>query len=170
MPPKRIAVKRYVTLCVATLLTSCGIYNFTGGNTGEAKTFQVEFFQNKAPIVEPGMDRDFTNFLADQINNQTNLSLTNKNADLVYEGEIVDYNISPMSATSDQKAAQNRLTVKINVRFSNAKDENKDFERTFTHYYDFPANTQVSAIKNTALEEIFERIAQDIFNASLANW
>lgn len=151
-------------------VSSCKYYNFTGGSTGDAKTFQVNFFQNKANLVEAGMDRDFTIYLQDLINNQTNLSLTDRQGDLVYEGEIVDFSISPMSATSQQTAAQNRLSVSINVRFVNNTDKEKGFERRFSHYYDFPAQTQFSSVKTTAFEEIFERISQDIFNASLANW
>lgn len=116
------------------------------------------------------MDRDFTIYLQDLINNQTNLSLTDRGGDLVYDGEIMDFSIAPMSATSQQTAAQNRLSVSINVRFTNTTDPDKDFEKQFSHYYDYPANAQLSSVKNTAFEEIFERISQDIFNASLANW
>ena len=150
-------------MCLLCGISSCGIYNFTGGSTGNAKTFQVNFFQNRAPLIEPGMDREFTFYLQDLINNQTNLSLTNSNGDLVYEGEITN-------ATADQRAAQNRLTVTVNVRFTNNKEEDKDFEKQFSHYYDFPANAQLSSVKSAAFEAIFERIGQDIFNASLANW
>lgn len=150
--------------------TSCGIYNFTGGSTGNAKTFQVNFFRNDAPLVEPGLDRDFTLALQDLINNQTNLSLTDRNGDLVYEGEIVEFNIAPMTATAQQTAAQNRLTIGVNVRFTNNVEENKDFEKRFSFYYDYPGSTQLSSIKATAFAEIFERITQDIFNASLADW
>ncbi|EGD34261.1 LptE family protein [Capnocytophaga sp. oral taxon 338] len=159
-----------VILCLFFYFSSCGIYNFTGGSTGSAKTFQVNFFQNRAPLIEPGMDRDFTFYLQDLINNQTNLSLTNSNGDLVYEGEIINFTIAPMAANAEQRAAQNRLTVTINVRFTNNKESDKDFEKSFSHYYDFPANTQLSAVKSSAFEAIFERIGQDIFNASLANW
>lgn len=157
-------------MLISWLSVGCGIYNFTGGSTGNAKSFQVNFFQNKAPLVEPGMDRDFTLYLQDLINNQTNLSLTDRGGDLIYEGEITDFSISPMSATSQQTAAQNRLSVSINVRFTNNTDPDKDFEKRFSHYYDYPADTQLSSVKVAAFEEIFERIAQDIFNASLANW
>jgi len=83
----------YILLAFNTI--SCGIYNFTGGSTGDAKTFQVNFFRNDAPLVEPGLDRDFTIALQDMINNQTNLSLTDRNGDLVYEGEIVVLNKKP---------------------------------------------------------------------------
>ena len=155
-------------MCLLCGISSCGIYNFTGGSTGNAKTFQVNFFQNRALLIEPGMDREFTFYLQDLINNQTNLSLTNSNGDLVYEGEITNFTVAPMAATADQRAAQNRLTV--NVRFTNNKEEDKDFEKQFSHYYDFPANAQLSSVKSAAFEAIFERIGQDIFNASLANW
>ena len=157
-------------MCFLCGISSCGIYNFTGGSTGNAKTFQVNFFQNRAPLIEPGMDREFTFYLQDLINNQTNLSLTNSNGDLVYEGEITNFTVAPMAATADQRAAQNRLTVTVNVRFTNNKEEDKDFEKQFSHYYDFPANAQLSSVKSVAFEAIFERIGQDIFNASLANW
>ena len=157
-------------MCLLCGISSCGIYNFTGGSTGNAKTFQVNFFQNRAPLIEPGMDREFTFYLQDLINNQTNLSLTNSNGDLVYEGEITNFTVAPMAATADQRAAQNRLTVTVNVRFTNNKEEDKDFEKQFSHYYDFPAHAQLSSVKSAAFEVIFERIGQDIFNASLANW
>ena len=168
---KNFPLKKLILfLCLLCGISSCGIYNFTGGSTGNAKTFQVNFFQNRAPLIEPGMDREFTFYLQDLINNQTNLSLTNSNGDLVYEGEITNFTVAPMAATADQRAAQNRLTVTVNVRFTNNKEEDKDFEKQFSHYYDFPANAQLSSVKSAAFEAIFERIGQDIFNASLANW
>ncbi|AWL78922.1 LptE family protein [Capnocytophaga canimorsus] len=159
-------------LFLITCLTvgGCKCYNFTGGSTGNAKTFQVNFFRNDAPLVEPGLDRDFTIALQELINNQTNLSLTDRNADLVYEGEIVEYHIAPMTATANQTAAQNRLTIGVNVRFTNNIEEKKDFERRFSFYYDYPAASQLSSVKEAAFGEIFERITQDIFNASLADW
>ena len=150
--------------------TGCGIYNFTGGSTGSAKTFQVNFFRNDAPLVEPGLDRDFTLALQDLINNQTNLSLTDRNGDLVYEGEIVEFSITPMTATAGQTAAQNRVTIGVNVRFTNHTEEKKDFEKRFSFYYDYPAAAQFNSVKGQAIPQIFERITQDIFNASLADW
>lgn len=164
-------MKKILSVCLLMItMTSCGIYNFTGGSTGNAKTFQVNFFRNDAPLIEPGLDRDFTLALQDLINNQTNLSLTDRNGDLVYEGEIVEFNITPMTATAQQTAAQNRLTIGVNVRFTNNVEENKDFEKRFSFYYDYPGTAQLSSIKGTAFTEIFERITQDIFNASLADW
>lgn len=149
----------------------CGIYSFTGADTGNADTFQVNRFQNAADIVEPGIDRTFTLQLEDLIQSQTNLTLTESNGDLIYEGEILDYYIAPMSATAQSTAAQNRLTIVVQVRYYNTLEPEKDFDRRFSHYYDYPASAQMlGALQATALDEIFTRITQDIFNASLTDW
>lgn len=150
---------------------SCSIYNFTGTGKIDAKTFQVNNFQNNSPLVEPGIDRTFTQKLQNLIQNQTNLNLTNSGGDLVYEGEITEYLISPMTATADQKASQNRLTISVMVRFSNKNKEKDNFEKRFSFYYDYDGTTQlVGSQLNDALDTIFERITQDIFNESLAKW
>lgn len=160
------------TLALLLILTGCSVkYNFTGTGKIDAETFQVNYFQNTAELIEPGIERTFTQRLQNLIQNQTSLSLTNNNGDLVYEGEIVDFRISPMTATADQRAAQNRLTIRVNVRFTNKKKEADDFEKSFSFYYDYPGDQQlVGSTLNEALDVIFERITQDIFNESLAKW
>jgi hypothetical protein len=162
----------YILLLVSLfLLNGCGVYNFTGTGKIDAKTFQVNFFQNNADLVEPGIDRTFTLQLQDLIQNQTNLNLVKNGGDLTYEGEIVDYRISPMTATADQQASQNRLKIRVNVKFTNKNKETDNFEKTFEFFYDYPATTQLNgALLNTAIKEIFDRITQDVFNESLAKW
>ncbi|MCD0467600.1 LptE family protein [Flavobacterium sp. ENC] len=165
--------KIYSLLALISLfmLSGCSVYNFTGTGKIDAKTFQVNFFQNNADLIEPGIDRDFTLALQDLIQNQTNLNLVSNGGDLVYEGEIVDYRTTPMTATADQQAAQNRLTIRINVRFTNKKKESDDFEKTFEFYKDYPGTQQlVGSSLNAAIKEIYDRITQDIFNDSLAKW
>lgn len=164
-------IKYIIALALFFTINSCSVYNFTGAKPIDAKTFQVNFFQNNAELIEPGIERTFTQALQNLILNQTNLSLTNSGGDLVYEGEIVDYRVSPMTATADQRAAQNRLTISINVRFTNKNKEEDDFEKRFSFFYDYPGTNQlVGSQLTTALDVIFERITQDIFNDSLAKW
>jgi hypothetical protein len=169
-------IMRHIKFILAfTLLLTLGgctvKYNFTGTGKIDAETFQVNYFQNNADILEPGIERTFTRELQDLIQNQTNLSLTNSGGDLLYEGEITQYRISPMTATADQKASQNRLSITVNVRFTNKKKEEDDFEKPFSFYYDFPGDElPTGATLNAALDVIFERITQDIFNESLAKW
>ena len=158
------------------IIKSCGNYSFTGASIPEGtESFQVNFFENEAgnsmgSIFEPGLDRDFTIALQDILQNQTNLQLVSSDGDLIYEGEITEYRVSPMTATSNLQASQNRLTVGINVRFTNLKKEDDNFERRFIFYYDYPAEVQLLNVKSEAHDIIFERITQDIFNASLAKW
>ena len=161
---------------ILLLFESCGNYSFTGASIPDGtKTFQVNFFENQTgnsmgSIFEPGLDRDFTIALQDILQNQTNLELVTSDGDLIYEGEIIEYRVSPMTATSNLQAAQHRLNVGVNVRFININKEDDDFERKFTFYFDYPAEVQLLNIKSEAHDIIFERITQDIFNASLAKW
>ena len=164
-----------ILLClyIMFILQSCSVkYSLTGASISpETTSFQVNYFQNNAPLIEPGIERDFTNKLIDLLINQTSLELVKSNGDLVYEGEIVEYRISPTTATADNRAAQNRLTVAVNIRFYDIQDPDSDFEKRFSFYYDYAGNVQlIGSQRDTALDEIFERITQDVFNASLAKW
>lgn len=170
-------IKRYLTLIalsgILLTLSGCKNYSFTGADIdySRIKTFQVNNFINNARIVEPGITRDFTIQLQDLILNQTSLDLVTANGDLIYEGELTEYYVSPITATAQSTAAQNRLTVGVNVRFFNSTDSEKDFERRFSFYFDYEGSAQLTgAALDDALNEVFERLTQDIFNASLANW
>ena len=156
---------------------SCGIYSFTGSSIPPGvETFQVDYFENTAggkpgSTIEPGLDRDFTIALQDLIVNQTSLNLVNQGGDIIYSGEITEFSVTPMAATAEIKAAQNRLTISVNVRFYNTKEELKDFDQRFSFYFDYGGSSQlIGSQKEEAISFIFERITQDIFNVSLANW
>jgi hypothetical protein len=150
----------------------CGYYSFTGASIpASTKTFQVNYFQNNAPLIEPGLERDFKIALEELILNQTSLDLVKSGGDLTYEGEIVEYRISPTTATSDNRAAQNRLTISVQVRFYDKNDPEGEVDQRFSFFYDYAGQQQlVGGQKDTAHAEIFERITQDIFNATLAKW
>lgn len=154
------------------LVSSCGYYSFTGISLpAGTSTYQVNYFQNDAPLIEPGLERTFTNALADLIQNQTSLQLVNSRADITYEGEITEYRISPTTATADNTAAQNRLTIGVRLRFYDKSNPDNDLSQQFSFFYDYPGQAQlVGAQKDAAIAEIFERITQDILNATLGKW
>ncbi len=162
---------KIVTILTLFFLVSCNVkYNFTGTGKINAKTFQVNYFQNNAEIVEVGIERTFTQKLQSTIQNQTNLDLVPSGGDLLYEGEIVEYRITPMAANANQQSSQNRMTITINVRYSSKNSEDDNFEKRFSFFHDYDANLLPSAVLNEALEIIYERITLDIFNESLAKW
>ena len=168
--------KRLIFFLFLISFHCCGNYSFTGASIPEGtETFQVNLFENNSgnnvgSIFEPGLDRDLTLALQNILENQTNLQLVQSNGDLLYEGEIIEYRVSPMTSTADLNAAQNRLTISVNINYTNFKKEEDNFERRFSFFFDFPAEQQLISIKNEAHEIIFERLTQDIFNASLAKW
>lgn len=165
-----------ISILIFIGLNSCGIYSFTGASIPPGvTTFQVNFFENQAgnrpgSTVEPGLDNDFTNALQDIIMNQTNLNLVSKDGQLIYEGEITEYSVTPMTATSQNTAAQNRLKMSVALRYFNSKNEDDDLKKTYSFFYDFPAELQVYDVIDSAHKEIFDRITQDIFNDTLAKW
>lgn len=169
-------MRKAIFLCLSFVMLGCKFYSFTGASIPEnAETVQVNLFTNDAAnsigsTFEPGLDRDFTNAMQEVLLNQTNLELTGVNGDLIYEGEITEYRVTPTTATAQQTAAQNRLTISINVRYINTNNEEDSFEKRFSHFYDFADTTQLQTVKADAHEEIFERITQDVFNQSLAKW
>jgi hypothetical protein len=75
-----------------------------------------------------------------------------------------------MTSTANLTAAQNRLSMSVNLRYSNTNNEEDEFEQRFSFFYDFPAEAQLYDIQNQAHEVIFERITQDIYNTTLAKW
>lgn len=165
------SLKLISLLILVISVYSCSVYNFTGAKPIDAKTFQVNYFQNNAELIEPGIERRFTLELQEIIQNQTNLNLTNSNGDLLYEGEIVEYRITPMQATAAQTAAESRLTISVNVRFSNKNKEVDNFEKRFSFYRDYEGSSlPTGSVLNDYIDEIFERITQDIFNESLTKW
>ena len=167
---KKITI--FVFLFSLSLVSGCGYYKFTGISlTPGTSTYQVNYFQNDAPLIEPGLERTFTNSLADIIQNQTSLQLVTSGGDITYEGEITEYRISPTTATADNTAAQNRLTIGVRLRFYDKNNPDEDLNQQFSFFYDYPGTAQlVGAQKDVAIAEIFERITQDILNATLGKW
>jgi len=163
----------YLTLFLLLITAQgCGIYSFGGISLNHnEKTVQIDYFPNNAILVEPGLSQEFTQQFQDLFLQQTNLDLVPSGGDIQFEGEITGYKINPMTATAQQTAAQNRLTITVNVRFYNNKFEEDNFEKTFSHYYDYDGNVQLTGgLLDDAFNEIIERITQDILNASIAKW
>ena len=167
-------LKRINTLLLiiaVILLTSCGIYSFTGASIpAEAKTVSVQHFPNNANLVNPLLSDMITNTLRDYFMNQTTLDAVNDNGDLAIEGEIVDYKTAPTAITGDQIAALNRLTITVNVRFYNRYDESKNFEQKFSQYEDYPINQDLNSIQDDLLTTICDKLCEDIFNKAVVNW
>lgn len=152
-------------------LQSCGVYSFTGASIpAGAKTVSVIYFPNNAMLVEPTLSVSFTTALRDKFTAQTTLDLIERNGDLSFEGEIIDFKTTPVAIQSDQTAALNRISVTVNVRYTNKLEPDKDFETKFTQYKDYPSEQDFNAVKSTLIPEITEMLVEDIFNKAVVNW
>ncbi len=160
-----------VVLLSCCLLNSCGIYTFSGASIpAEATTVSVQYFPNNAQLVNPLLSTTLTNALNDMFVNQTTLQSVAQNGDLALEGEITGYTTTPIAITGNQTAAMNRLTITVNVRFTNKYDESKNFEQRFSQYQDYPSGQDLSSVQDVLVEAIVEDLCQDIFNKAVVNW
>jgi hypothetical protein len=146
-------------------------YSFSGASISPlAKTFSVQYFQNRAPIVQPGLSQNITDALIDKCKGQTSLKYINAIGDVNFEGEITDYNTKPLTVGADALAATNRFSITIKVKFTNAIDPSLNFEQTFSGYKDYNSNLDLSAVEKDLSDQIVEILVEDIFNQAFVNW
>lgn len=165
----------YLIFClIITVFHSCKISLSGASIPKDARTFSVAFFQNNAPLVQPTLSQAFTEELRNYFLTQTNLSLVAREGDLQFEGEITDYRVQPVAIQNQGGnlggGSSNRLSITINVRFTNLKDTTKDFETTFTRFADFPPSQNLTAIESELITQINQQLVQDIFNKAVINW
>lgn len=165
-----------IIIGIAVCCNSCKLasitYNMTGGSLNpEIKTFSVDYFPNKAPLVVPYLSSLFTERLTDYMRQKTGLSqLTDNNGDIRFEGQITGYSQRPIDITSEEVAASNRLTLEIRVKYTNTKDEKYDFSSSFSNYADYSTDADFDAIEEQLINEILDKIIDDIYNKALVNW
>jgi hypothetical protein len=142
---------------VAAALCGCSVsYKFTGASTTGLRTFSVQYFQNRAPLVQPGLSQNLTDALIDKCKAQTNLKYTTSVGDAGFEGEISDYNTRPLTVAADAQAATNRFTISVRVKFTNSVNPDNSFEQTFSRYEDYSSNLDLSAVEKDLSDKIIE--------------
>ncbi|MFA9372503.1 MAG: LptE family protein [Labilibaculum antarcticum] len=163
----------FLSFCVAFVVTACKVsYSFTGGTlSADVKTFSVQFFPNRALLVNPNLSNQFTEALKEKFRGQTTLDeIVDGEGHLNFEGEITGYRTQALDVTANDISATNRLTVTIKVRFINEIEPDNDFDKSFTAFRDFDSTQQLSDVEEGLVEEILEDIIDDIYNASVVNW
>ena len=157
---------------ITGIINSCKIsYSFTGANISpEVKTYSVYYFPNRARLVNPSLSKQFTEALREKLQRQTSLNEMGENGDLIFEGQITGYDVRPMSIQKEDMAALNRLTITINVKYTNNKDTEQNIERSFSAFEDFDSTSSLNDVEDGLVPEIITKITEDIFNATLANW
>jgi Lipopolysaccharide-assembly len=167
------AVLTILVVFIGLSLQSCTRVNYGFSGTSlspDIKSVSVVNFTMGAAGGPPNMTLKFNEKIKEYYQRNTNLTLLPNNGDLQLEGSITGYETTPVAPTSSDQAAFNRLTITVQVKYSNAKAEDKDFDRSFSFYKDFPQNQTLNQVETKLIEEIFTQIVQDIFNATAADW
>lgn len=160
-------------------LNGCGIYSFTGASISpEVKTISFQNFFNNSPLGPSNMSVLFNEKIQDYFERNTSLTIVNENGDLEIEGSIEDFSLSPVAPTAEGGrnsqffTGLTRLTIRVNATYLNKFDDQFNYEnKSFSFYRDFNQDTEeLSSNEQEFLEEIFDQIILDIFNASVANW
>ena len=167
----RIKFTYILSLSILFLISSCGIYSFTGGSISVGmKTVSVLLFENTALLVVPNLSQSFTESLKDRIRSQTSLSFLRVDGDANFEGRITDYSIQPVAIQGD-KAGLTRLSITVSVKYSNKIEAGKSFEQSFTRFIDFSTQSSTfAAQEQTLIKNINQQLTEDIYNKAFANW
>ena len=164
---------RILCLLAALLLSgACGIYSFSGTSIeNDVNSITINYFEYKALKVNPTLSNELTEALRTRFRRSTRLEQVDQDGDLEITGEITGYNVSAAAITADEIAARNRLTVSVKVSFTNRKHPEDDFEgQTFSGYADYDSTNSLDAVEASLCSEIIEKIVEDIFNATVAQW
>lgn len=155
-----------------TVLSGCKIkYSFSGASiSAQVKTFSIQYFQNRAPLVQPGLSQYLTDAMIDKCKAQTSLKYITEIGDVNFEGQITDYITRPLTVAADARAAMNRFTIAVKVKFTNVIEPELSFEQSFSRYEDYDSNLDLSQVEKELSDKIIEMIVEDIFNQAFVNW
>ncbi len=169
---KILNVRNVLVFVSVVILTACTVsYSFTGVNLSpKVKTYTVYYFPNRARLVNPSLSQFFTEELKEKIQRQTSLNEVQDNGDLIFEGQIENYDIRPMSIQKNDMAAQNRLTVTVKLKYTDSVEPDNSFDRSFSAYEDFESSSSLTDVEDDLVDKIVEKLLEDIFNATIANW
>jgi hypothetical protein len=159
-------------LAAALMLGACGIYSFSGTSIqNDVETINIDYFEYRAEKVNPSLSNDLTEALRTRFRRMTRLEQVEQDGDLEITGEITGYDVRPASVSAEEIATQNRLTVSVRVSFTNRKYPEDNFEnKSFSAYADYDSTNSLDAVESSLCAEIVEKLIEDIFNASVAQW
>ena len=172
---KMLIMKRILfslLIALTAVFVSCTVkYSLSGASIPpDAKTFSVAYFPNNAPMVAPILSATLTDELTQRFASRTSLVQVEEGGDFAFEGEIVGYSSTTSSVSSGDYALQNRLTISVKVKFTNAIDDKMSFNKNFSAYADYDSTKLLTEVESELIPQIVEQLVTDIFQAAASNW
>lgn len=168
---KKFAGHMLAAVILVLLIQGCGIYSFTGTSIQpDVKTVTINYFEYTALKVNPSLSNELTEALKERFRKMTRLEQVDLDGDLELTGTVIGYDVRATAITADEVAAQNRLTVSVKLDFMNRLYPEDDFSKNFSAYADYDSTNSLDAVEATLCEEIIDKLIEDIFNSTVANW
>jgi hypothetical protein len=168
----KISTALFYLFCIA-FFSGCA-YSFSGSSLPpEVQTFSVSNFANNSGQGPSILTQATTNTFRDYFQRNTNLKLVPRDGDLVFEGQITGYEVSPVAPQvqdGQDVAVRNRLTIRLQVKFTNNNDPKQSFDQTYSAFSDFPQEQNINDISEPQIRLILNQMLTQIFNQSVANW
>ena len=167
---------RKLLFALVCMLAVCGCniihYSFSGTSIQpDVKTITLNEFEYKALKVNPTLSNSLSEAVRTRFRQMTRLEQVEMDGDMEISGEITGYDVRAQAVTANEVAAQNRLTVTVKVSFNNRKYPEDNFEnKSFSAYADYDSTNSLDAVEQTLCEEIIDKLVEDIFNATVAQW
>ena len=100
----------------------------------------------------------------------TRLEQVEMDGDMEISGQITGYDVQAAAITANEVAARNKLTVTVKIQFTDKKHPEEDFDKSFSAYSEYDSTNTLDAVESSLCQEIIEKLVEDIFNASVAQW
>jgi len=154
------------------LLSGCKItYSFSGTSIqADVNSITINFIEYRAPRVNPSLSNDLTEAIRNQFRRMTSLEQVDMDGDMELSGQITGYEVTAAAVTADEVAARNKLTVTVKIQFTDKKHPEENFDKSFSAYSEYDSTNTLDAVESSLCAEIIEKLVEDIFNASVAQW
>lgn len=159
-----------LTLISIVSLSTCGIYSPYGAATSGASNFSIKYFETVHPLVSASTSITISEELIDRVQKQSTLQLVDSQGELQFEGKVIGWTVQPINVQGNETAGANRVTITVDVIFTNTIEPELSFQRKFNRFYDLPSSQDIHSNTDLVVKEIAALLSQDIFNASLGNW
>jgi len=162
-----------VYLCFFLITTSCSIsFKLNGANIDYQTTHSISIadFPNNAPMVNPTLSNNLSESIRDLYQRQTRLQILRKGGDLELEGAIVGYDLTQGAISVDSYASESKLTIRVQVHFTNNVHPEESFDKTYTAHQTFDASRLLTDVQDELCAAMITEIAESIYNDTVAKW
>ena len=161
-----------ILLAAAIVVCSCSVsYSFSGTSIQpDVNTITINYIEYRALRVNPSLSNDLTEAIRNQFRRMTRLEQVDRDGDMELSGEVTGYDVTAAAVTANEVAARNKLTVTVKITFSDKKHPEEDFDKSFSAFAEYDSTNTLDAVESSLCAEIIEKLVEDIFNASVAQW